>query len=68
MAGVALVGSFRSVLASAAIMGIVVFSFRAWPLVVVIIIGAAVYLVGLLGLRALDAEEWSIVRSGFRGR
>ena len=35
---------------------------------VVIIIGAAVYLVGLLGLRALNSEEWSIIRSGFRGR
>jgi hypothetical protein len=56
------------VLASAAIMGIVVYSVRSWPLVVVIIIGAAVYLVGLLGLRALNPEEWSIVRSGFRRR
>jgi O-antigen/teichoic acid export membrane protein len=68
LASLSIVGSIAPVLASAAIMGIVVFSFRAWPLVVVIIIGAAVYLVGLLGLRALDAEEWSIVRSGFRGR
>jgi hypothetical protein len=49
-------------------MGIVVYLVRAWPLAIVIILGAAVYLVGLLGLRALDDEERSIVRSGFRAR
>jgi O-antigen/teichoic acid export membrane protein len=68
LASLSVVGSIAPVLASAAIMGIVVFSFRTWPLFVVIIVGAAVYLVGLLGLRALDPEEWSIIRSGFRGR
>ena len=68
LAALSIVGSIAPVLASAAIMGIVVYSFRTWPLVVVIIIGAAVYLVGLLGLRALNPEEWSIIRSGFRGR
>jgi len=68
LASLSIVRSIAPVLASAAIMGIVVYSFRTWPLVVVIIIGAAVYLTGLLGLRALDPEEWSIVRSGFRGR
>jgi hypothetical protein len=41
---------------------------RSWPLVVVIVVGAAVYLAGLLGLGALTSEEWSIVRSGFRVR
>jgi O-antigen/teichoic acid export membrane protein len=68
LASLSVVGSIAPVLASAAIMGIVVFSFRTWPLFVVIIVGAAVYLVGLLALRALDPEEWSIIRSGFRGR
>jgi O-antigen/teichoic acid export membrane protein len=68
LASLSIVGSIAPVLASAAIMGIVVYSFRSWPLVVVIITGAGVYLVGLLGLRALNAEEWSIVRSGFRAR
>jgi hypothetical protein len=34
----------------------------------VIMIGAAVYAAGLLALRALSPEEWSIVRSGFRRR
>ena len=68
LASLSIVSSIAPVLASAAIMGIVVYSVRTWPLVVVIIIGAAVYLVGLLSLRALNPEEWSIVRSGFRGR
>ena len=68
LAALSIVGSIAPVLASAAIMGIVVYSFRTWPLFAVIITGAAVYLVGLLGLRALNPEEWSIVRSGFRGR
>jgi len=68
LASLSVVGSIAPVLASAAIMGIVVFSFRTWPLFVVILGGAAVYLVGLLGRRALDPEEWSIIRSVFRGR
>jgi O-antigen/teichoic acid export membrane protein len=68
LASLSIVGSIARVLASAAIMGIVVYSFRSWPLPLVIIIGAAVYVVGLLGLRALNPEEWSIVRSGFRAR
>jgi O-antigen/teichoic acid export membrane protein len=68
LTSLSIVGSIAPVLASAAIMGIVVYSVRTWPLVVLIIIGAAVYLAGLLGLRALNPEEWSIVRSGFRGR
>jgi O-antigen/teichoic acid export membrane protein len=68
LAALPIVGSIARVLASAAIMGIVVFSFRSWPLIVVIIVGAAVYVIGLLGLRAIDPEEWSIVRSGFRAR
>ena len=68
LASLSVVGSIAPVLASAAIMGIVVYSFRSWPLLVVIVVGAAVYLVGLVGLRALTPEEWSIVRSGFRAR
>jgi O-antigen/teichoic acid export membrane protein len=68
LASLPIVGSIARVLASGTIMGIVVFSFRSWPLIVVIIVGAAVYVGGLLGLRAIDPEEWSIVRSGFRAR
>jgi O-antigen/teichoic acid export membrane protein len=68
LASLAIVGSIARVLASATIMGIVVYSFRAWPLPLVVIIGALVYVVALLGLRALNPEEWSILRSGFRAR
>jgi O-antigen/teichoic acid export membrane protein len=68
LASLAVVGSIARVLASAAIMGIVVYLIRSWPPAVVIVLGAAVYVVALLGLRALNPEEWSIVRSGFRAR
>jgi O-antigen/teichoic acid export membrane protein len=68
LASLSVAGSIARVLASAAIMGIVVYSFRTSPLLIVIILGAVVYLVALVGLRALNAEEWSIVRSGFRAR
>jgi O-antigen/teichoic acid export membrane protein len=51
------------VLASVAIMGIVVYSIRTWPLVVVIALGAAVYVAALIALRALNAEEWAIIRA-----
>jgi O-antigen/teichoic acid export membrane protein len=68
LASLSIVGSIAPVLASAAAMGIVVYLIRAWPLAVVIVFGAAVYLAGLLLTRALNPEEWSIVRSGFRAR
>jgi len=35
---------------------------------VVVIVGAAVYVAALFALRALNAEEWSIVRSGLMAR
>jgi O-antigen/teichoic acid export membrane protein len=68
LASLSIVGSIAPVLASAAAMGIVVYLIRSWPLAVVILLGAAVYLAGLLLTRALNPEEWSIVRSGFRAR
>jgi hypothetical protein len=34
----------------------------------VVVIGAAVYAIGLLVFHALDAEEWSIIRSGVTAR
>jgi hypothetical protein len=49
-------------------MGIIVYLIRSWPLPIVIILGAAVYLAALLVTRSLNSEEWSIVRSGFRAR
>jgi O-antigen/teichoic acid export membrane protein len=63
-----IVGSIARVLGSAAAMGIVVYVIRSWPLALVIVLGAAVYTTGLVLTRALSAEEWSIVRSGFRAR
>ena len=61
-------GSVVRVLASAAAMGIVVYLIRGWPLVLVIIAGAGVYLAALVLTRSLNREEWSIVRSGFTAR
>ncbi len=57
-----IVGSIARVLASAAAMGVAVYLIRSWPLAVVVILGAAVYLLALVGLRALNVEEWSIIR------
>ncbi len=68
LASLSIVGSIAPVLASAAIMGLSVHLIRSWPLPVVIILGAAVYLAALLVTRSLNSEEWSIVRSGFRAR
>jgi O-antigen/teichoic acid export membrane protein len=56
-------GGGARVLASVAVMGIVIYSIRTWPLAVVVILGAAVYVAALLALRALNAEEWAIIRA-----
>jgi O-antigen/teichoic acid export membrane protein len=56
------------VIASAVLMGVAVYLIRSWPLPIVVIAGAAVYAAALLALRALNAEEWSVVRSGLTGR
>jgi O-antigen/teichoic acid export membrane protein len=64
----AAVTSIWKVIGSAAIMGVVVYLIRGWPLIIVVLIAVAVYTVALLGTRALDAEELAIVRSGFTGR
>jgi O-antigen/teichoic acid export membrane protein len=63
-----ILGSSGRVVASALVMGIAVYVIRAWPLVIVIIAGAAVYALALFGLGAVNPEEWSIVRSGLIGR
>jgi O-antigen/teichoic acid export membrane protein len=62
------IGSIGRVAASALIMGVAVYLIRSWPLALVVIAGAAVYVAALLALRTLDAEEWSIFRSGLTGR
>jgi len=68
LASLSIVGSIARVLASAAAMAIVVYLIRSWPLPVVIILGAGVYVAALLVTRALTPEEWSIIRTGFRAR
>ena len=68
LASLSVVSSIAAVLGSAAAMGIVVYLIRSWSLAVVIVLGAAVYLAALVLTRALNPEEWSIVRSGFRVR
>jgi O-antigen/teichoic acid export membrane protein len=62
------VGSIGRVILSAAVMGAAVYLIRSWPLVAVIVIGAVVYAAALVALRALTAEEWSIIRSGITAR
>ena len=56
------VGSIGRVLASALLMGVVVYLIRSWPLAIVVIAGAAVYAGALFAFRALNAEEWAIIR------
>ena len=56
--------SIARVLLSVALMGVAVYLVRGLPLPIVIVVGATVYVAGLVGLRALDAEEWSVVRTG----
>ncbi len=63
-----LVSSSGGVMASALVMGVIVYLIRGWPLALVVSAGAAVYAVALFGLRAVNPEEWSIVRSGLTGR
>jgi O-antigen/teichoic acid export membrane protein len=57
------VASIGRVLASALLMGVVVYLIRSWPLAIVVIAGAAVYAAALFALRALNAEEWAIIRA-----
>jgi len=68
LAPLRVVGSTGRAIASAAVMGGVLYPIRSWPLAIVVIVGAAVYLAALFALRALDAEEWSILRSGLMAR
>ena len=68
LASLSIFGSIAPVLASAAVMAIVVYVIRSWPLYLVITLGAAVYAAALVVSRALNPEEWSIVRSGFTVR
>jgi O-antigen/teichoic acid export membrane protein len=60
--------SVARVLGSVLIMGLVVYLVRSWPLALVVLVGAAAYGAGLIVLRALNAEEWQILRAGLGTR
>jgi len=60
--------SILPVLLSGAIMGVVLITLRGLPLYALIPLGAAVYVAGLVVLRALDPQEWAIVRGGLLRR
>jgi hypothetical protein len=45
-------------------MGLIVFPLRTQPLLLVIVVAAAVYGAALVLLRALDPDEWAVVRAG----
>jgi O-antigen/teichoic acid export membrane protein len=62
------VRSTGRVIASVVMMGIVMYLIRSWPLPIVVITGAGVYAAALFALGALNAEEWSVVRSALTGR
>jgi O-antigen/teichoic acid export membrane protein len=55
-------------LLSAALMAAAVYLIRAWPLLLVAIVGAAVYVSALLVLRAIDPEERDILRGSLAGQ
>ncbi|HEX3629036.1 MAG TPA: polysaccharide biosynthesis C-terminal domain-containing protein, partial [Candidatus Dormibacteraeota bacterium] len=60
--------SIGRVALSAAAMGAVVYLVRSWALILVALVGVAVYALALFAFRALSAEEWAIVRSGLMAR
>jgi len=61
-------GSISRVLLSAAVMGVAVFLIRDWPLLLVVPLAIILYVAALLLLRALDGEEWAILRGGLLKR
>ncbi len=58
-----MVGSIGRILLSGAVMGVVVFLLQAEPIPLVVAVGAAVYAVALVVLRAVDVDEWRIIRN-----
>jgi O-antigen/teichoic acid export membrane protein len=58
------IGSIGRPFASAMVMGAAVYLIRSWPLAIVVVVGAGVYAAALFALRAVNPEEWSIVRAG----
>ena len=60
--------SVAPILLSVALMGAAVFLVRSWSLLLVVPLALIVYVGGLLLLRALDAEEWAILRASLLKR
>ena len=54
--------SIARILLSGVVMGVVVFFLQAWPILLVVALAAAVYAVALVVLRAVDVDEWRIIR------
>ena len=64
----AVVRGIGPVLTSGAVMGAVVLTLRSLPLYALVPLAAAVYVGGLVVLRALDSEEWAVIRGGLLRR
>ncbi|MEO6796257.1 MAG: flippase [Candidatus Dormibacter sp.] len=60
--------SIGPILISAALMGGAIYLARSQSLLLVIPLAVVVYGAGLLAFRALNAEEWAILRGGFLNR
>ncbi len=58
--------SIGPILLSVALMGGAVYLARALPLILVVAVAVIVYAAGLLVFRALDREEWAILRASLR--
>jgi O-antigen/teichoic acid export membrane protein len=63
-----LIRSIGPILISAALMGGAVYLVRSWSLLVVVPLAVVVYAAGLLAFRALNAEEWAILRGSLLKR
>jgi O-antigen/teichoic acid export membrane protein len=60
--------SIGPVLVSVALMGAAVYLVRSWSLLLVVPLAVIVYLGGLVLFRALNAEEWAILRASVTNR
>ncbi len=58
--------SIGPILVSVALMGGAVYLIRSLPLILVVLLAVIVYAAGLLAFRALDREEWAILRASLR--
>jgi O-antigen/teichoic acid export membrane protein len=63
LAGLPVLRSIARILVSGAVMGIVVAVLHTLPIVLLVGVAAVVYALALVLLRALDADEWRIIRN-----